>query len=149
MPGARPLPLTLLEPKPLDPPPSPFQLPPTLLKPSPLVYPPVLRWVPPPHPTGHPSKNDIFPLLAPSTRHIQGHVGCSECRDCRELVKRRGVPEFSWLRTLTRVFSTIRADIKAWKMSCGPLPPNATKRPKQDFFFIMWCPRHHPASKRL
>ena len=47
----------------------------------------------PPHPTGHPSKNAIFLLFVRvrNDKNTTGHVGCSECRDCRELVKRRGV----------------------------------------------------------
>ena len=106
-----------------------------------------LRWVPPPpHRTSF--KKRHFSVFAPSTRDIQGHVGCSECRDCRELVKRRGVPEFSWLRTLTRVFSTIRADIKVGRCRVDHCRPNATKRPKQDFFYHL-VPQTPPRFEKI
>ena len=47
-----------------------------LLQPRPLVY--QLRWVPPPHPTGHPSKNVIFLLFV----HVRNDKIDTRCEIC-------------------------------------------------------------------
>ena len=79
--GPMPLPPTPPEPKPLDPPPpSPCTPPPATkalgLHPCP---PGQLRWVPPPHPTGHPSKKRHFSFFLYALETQKYDTSCEIC----------------------------------------------------------------------